>query len=141
MTTPTVKAPNSFVILAIAGAAPVPVPPPIPAVINTISQPSNALTKTSRFSSTAWLPTSALAPAPKPFVSSLPIWSLIWELFSSRSWASVLTAINSTLSNPDNIILFKALPPAPPTPTTAILAFCSDKLLGSNNILTPFVFI
>jgi hypothetical protein len=53
VTTPTVKAPHSFVILAIAGAAPVPVPPPIPAVINTISQPSRALTKTSRFSSTA----------------------------------------------------------------------------------------
>ena len=42
VTTPTVKAPRSFAIFATIGAAPVPVPPPIPAVMKTISAPSNA---------------------------------------------------------------------------------------------------
>ena len=36
LTTPTVKIPISFAICATIGAAPVPVPPPIPAVMNTI---------------------------------------------------------------------------------------------------------
>ena len=36
VTIPTVKISNSFAISAIIGAAPVPVPPPIPAVINNI---------------------------------------------------------------------------------------------------------
>ena len=39
VTTATVRAPVSFAISAIIGAAPVPVPPPIPAVINTMSDP------------------------------------------------------------------------------------------------------
>mmetsp|Transcript_1984 Transcript_1984/g.4085 ORF Transcript_1984/g.4085 Transcript_1984/m.4085 type:complete len:207 (+) Transcript_1984:1385-2005(+) len=39
VTTPTVKIPISFDRRATTGAAPVPVPPPIPAVINTISAP------------------------------------------------------------------------------------------------------
>ena len=53
VTIPTVRAPNSFEILAIAGAAPLPVPPPIPAVIKTMSEFSNVLVMTSLFSSTA----------------------------------------------------------------------------------------
>ena len=73
VTIPTVKAPISFDILAIAGAAPVPVPPPIPAVINIISAFFNSSTIISLFSSTAFLPISEFAPAPKPLVSSLPI--------------------------------------------------------------------
>ena len=36
VTIPTVKISNSLAISAIIGAAPVPVPPPIPAVINNI---------------------------------------------------------------------------------------------------------
>ena len=37
VTIPTVRAPASLASLAITGAAPVPVPPPIPAVIKTMS--------------------------------------------------------------------------------------------------------
>ena len=37
-TMPTVNAPSSLAILAMAGAQPVPVPPPIPAVIKTMSE-------------------------------------------------------------------------------------------------------
>ena len=73
MTTPTVNAPNSFAILATIGAAPVPVPPPIPEVTNTISAPSKAASILSFVSSAALRPTSGLAPAPNPFVSFSPI--------------------------------------------------------------------
>ena len=39
VTTPTVKIPCSLAALAITGAAPVPVPPPIPAAINAMWLP------------------------------------------------------------------------------------------------------
>ena len=39
VTTPTVSAPSSRAIRATTGAAPVPVPPPSPAVMNTMSEP------------------------------------------------------------------------------------------------------
>ena len=39
VTTPTVSAPQSRAICAMTGAAPVPVPPPMPAVTNTMSAP------------------------------------------------------------------------------------------------------
>ena len=41
VTTATVKIPSSRAICATIGAAPVPVPPPIPAVMNTMSAPSS----------------------------------------------------------------------------------------------------
>ncbi len=41
VTTPTVSAPVSLATSAITGAAPVPVPPPSPAAIKTISAPSS----------------------------------------------------------------------------------------------------
>jgi hypothetical protein len=42
VTTAIVRIPISFAISAMTGVAPVPVPPPIPAVINSISAPSIA---------------------------------------------------------------------------------------------------
>lgn len=41
VTTPMVRIPISFAVDATIGAAPVPVPPPIPAVTNTMSAPLN----------------------------------------------------------------------------------------------------
>ena len=41
VTTATVKAPTDLATLATIGEAPVPVPPPIPAAIKTMSEPSN----------------------------------------------------------------------------------------------------
>ena len=73
VTTPTVRIPISLEILATTGAAPVPVPPPIPQVTNTISEPFSAAAISSSFSSAAFSPTSGLAPAPSPFVSFSPI--------------------------------------------------------------------
>ena len=63
VTTPTVSAPISFfAISAITGAAPVPVPPPSPAVTNTMSAPFSASLMSSRDSAAAPKPTSGLAP-------------------------------------------------------------------------------
>ena len=64
VTTPTVRSPASFAISATMGAAPVPVPPPMPAVMNTISASSRALAICPRLSSADLRPTSGLEPAP-----------------------------------------------------------------------------
>ncbi len=53
VTTATVKIPISRATCATIGAAPVPVPPPIPAVINTISAPRNTSAMRSLSSSAA----------------------------------------------------------------------------------------
>ena len=73
VTTPTVSAPCSLAIRATTGVAPVPVPPPIPQVTNTISAPLSADWISSALSSAAFSPISGLAPAPRPFVSLSPI--------------------------------------------------------------------
>ncbi len=73
VTTPMVKIPNSLAVAATIGAAPVPVPPPIPAVTNTISAPFKTSAISARLSSAACVPISGLAPAPKPLVNFSPI--------------------------------------------------------------------
>ena len=72
VTTATVRAPRLLAIRAITGAAPVPEPPPIPAVIKTISAPVRASVKTSSLSSAALRPTSGCPPAPSPRVNLGP---------------------------------------------------------------------
>ena len=69
VTIPTVKQPISLAISATIGAAPVPVPPPIPAVIKTRSVFSKARAISSRDSSAAFCPIAGLPPAPKPRVN------------------------------------------------------------------------
>ena len=54
VTMPTVRAPDSLATSATIGAAPVPVPPPMPAVINTKSVPSRACCNSMRDSSAAF---------------------------------------------------------------------------------------
>ena len=80
------------------GAAPVPVPPPMPAVMNTMSVPCSCSTMRSRSSSAAWRPTSGFAPAPRPFVTFAPSWSVNFapEFFSAC--ASVFAQTKSTPS-------------------------------------------
>src|SRR5271170_2806755 len=70
--TATVRAPSSLARFATTGAAPLPVPPPRPAVTNTMSAPSRASRIFSVSSSAALRPTSGLAPAPSPLVSFAP---------------------------------------------------------------------
>ena len=53
VTTPMVSAPTLRAISAMTGAAPVPVPPPLPAVMNTMSAPESDASISSRWSSAA----------------------------------------------------------------------------------------
>ena len=78
VTMPTVSAPiSSRAISAMIGAAPVPVPPPSPAVTKTMSASASASRISARDSSAAWQPTSGFAPAPRPRVSSSPMWMVL----------------------------------------------------------------
>ena len=114
--------PRLRAISATTGAAPVPVPPPIPHVTNTMLASLMMSTISSLFSSTALAPISGFAPAPRPLVSFSPIWIFVVALLSERACLSVLIAISSTPSTFSSIILLTALLPAPPTPITRILA-------------------
>ena len=123
VTTATVRAPTSFMAMsATIGAAPVPVPPPSPAVMKTMSAPASASAMSSRDSSAALRPTSGFAPAPRPRVRSVPIWTLMSASEIASAWASVLMATNSTPRMPSSIMRLTALVPPPPTPTTLMTA-------------------
>ena len=76
VTTATVRMPRSFAILAMTGEAPVPVPPPMPAVIKSISVPlSSTLAAISSCDSRAALrPSTGSVPAPRPLE---PIWIFV----------------------------------------------------------------
>ena len=123
VTTATVSAPMSFMAMsATMGAAPVPVPPPSPAVMNTMSAPASASLMSSRLSSADLRPISGLAPAPRPRVMSVPMWTLMSASEMASAWASVLMATNSTPRMPSSIMRLTALVPPPPTPTTLMTA-------------------
>ena len=72
VTTPTVSTPRSRAARAITGAAPVPVPPPMPAVMKSMWQPSVSAMTSSSASSAAARPMSGSAPAPRPLVRLAP---------------------------------------------------------------------
>src|SRR5437762_8852792 len=133
---PMVRPPRSRATCEMIGAAPVPVPPPMPQVTNTRSALCRACSTSSRFSSMACRPISGRAPAPSPRVKRLPICTLTSALLLSSAWASVFTAMNSTPRTPSSIMRFSALPPPPPTPTTFIRAFC-DTVSSSSKIIAP----
>mmetsp|Transcript_15518 Transcript_15518/g.24120 ORF Transcript_15518/g.24120 Transcript_15518/m.24120 type:complete len:225 (-) Transcript_15518:581-1255(-) len=80
VTMPTVNAPLSFATSATTGAAPEPVPPPIPEVTKHISVPAIMLLKSFRLSSAANRPTSGLPPAPRPRVTVLPMFNVFAPL-------------------------------------------------------------
>ena len=122
VTTPTVRAPSSRAACATMGAAPVPVPPPMPAVTKTMSASPMASLIAPILSCAASRPTLGSAPAPSPLVSFSPIWSLISALERSRACASVLAQMKETPFRPAMIMFCTALPPPPPTPMTFIFA-------------------
>ena len=122
VTTPTVRAPKSLAIRAITGAAPVPDPPPIPAVIKTMSAPLIAAVNVSSLSSAALRPTSGRPPAPKPRVNFGPSWITVSAFVLLKACTSVFAAMNSTPETPSSIMRLIALPPPPPTPITLITA-------------------
>ena len=88
VTTATVRMPFSFAILAMIGAAPVPVPPPMPAVMKSMRVPVSMIF----FSISAWLSSAALrplmglVPAPRP----APIWIFTGTGLHSSACESVL---------------------------------------------------
>ena len=128
VTTATVSAPISLASEAITGAAPVPVPPPRPAVTNTMSAPSSASIILSESSSAARRPISGFAPAPSPLVSFTPSCSFTAAFELCSACTSVFAAINSTPSTCAAIMRFTALLPPPPTPITLIRA-CRGSVL------------
>ena len=135
VTIPIVRTPRSRAARAITGAAPVPVPPPIPAATNSICAPSICSKISSRLSSADCSPTSGRMPAPRPSVTPLPICTRRSAFESARACASVLATTNSTPSRPALIILLTAFPPAPPTPITTMrglssTAFGRERLIG-----------
>ena len=141
VTTPTVRAPiSSRAISATMGAAPVPVPPPSPAVTKTMSASASASRISARLSSAAWQPTWGLAPAPRPRVSSSPMWMVLSASDMRRAWRSVFTAMNSTPRTPASTMRFTAFVPPPPTPTTLMTAKCSEPGMFGISSSTPVAF-
>ena len=116
-----VKIPKSLAICATTGAAPVPVPPPIPAVINNISVLSRALVICSLTSNAAFSPIFGSAPHPSPFVVSTPNCNLFGTSLQLNTCKSVFINQKSTPASLAWNILFTAFPPPPPTPATFIL--------------------
>src|SRR6056297_2827702 len=136
VTTATVKAPISLAAWAMTGAAPVPVPPPMPAVMNTISHSPRVSLIRPILSWAASRPVSGLAPAPRPLVSFSPSWILYSALECFRACISVFAVMKVTPFMEEVIMLFTALPPPPPTPTTLIKAL-SSRSSSKKSILPP----
>ncbi len=122
VTTPMVNASISLAMRATTDEAPVPVPPPMPAVMNTMSEPCSTSYRSSVDSSAALRPISASPPTPNPRVSLSPMRTRVGASASMSAWASVLIATKSTPLNPSAIMRLTALVPPPPTPTTRICA-------------------
>mmetsp|Transcript_5480 Transcript_5480/g.10448 ORF Transcript_5480/g.10448 Transcript_5480/m.10448 type:complete len:283 (+) Transcript_5480:438-1286(+) len=122
VTIATVNAPLSLAISETTGAAPLPVPPPIPLVIKHKSVPATMAAISSRDSSAASLPTSGSPPAPRPRVTDDPILRTCAPLALERpsACASVFIAQNSTPLIRVSSIRSTALVPPPPTPRTLI---------------------
>src|SRR6202165_1149113 len=129
VTTPMVSAPASLASSATIAADPVPVPPPMPQVMNTMSESCTTAESSVRLSSAASRPRVQSPPAPSPRVIWLPIWTLTSAWQRSSACLSVLTAMNSTLSAFE-IMRLTAFPPPPPQPTTLIRARPSCNLLS-----------
>ena len=72
VTMPTVRMPSSRAARAITPAAPVPVPPPMPAAMKTMCEPTICARISSIASSAAASPISGFDPAPRPSVKLAP---------------------------------------------------------------------
>ena len=100
VTTATVSTLSSFATCANIGAAPVPVRPPIPAVINTISAPLISSLILSLSSRAASLPFSGKEPAPKPWVIFSPSISFVEPCILSKACLSVFAQMKCAPSIP-----------------------------------------
>ena len=118
VTTATVRMPRSLAILAMTGEAPVPVPPPMPAVMKTIlvSGVRSFSAMMSWDSMAAFRPSVGFVPAPRPS----PSWILIGTLLFSRACRSVLQTMKLQPWTFWLYMYVTALQPPPPTPMTLI---------------------
>ena len=135
VTTPTVRMPMSRAALAMTGAAPVPVPPPMPAAMKHMCAPSSRLARSSIVSSAAARPISGREPAPNPCVIFAPSWMRCGAIDDFSACASVFATRKSTPCTSARIMLAMALPPAPPTPITAIRGVSSSTSGVMNSML------
>ena len=120
VTTATVRAPSSWATLARTGAAPLPVPPPMPAVRKIMSIPRTISRKSSSDSSADCRPNSGFPPTPNPLLTLSPIRTRVSAWQRASAWASVFIPTNSTPEIRASTMRSTALQPAPPTPTTLI---------------------
>ena len=139
VTTATVRMPSCFAMSAMIGAAPVPVPPPMPAVMNSMSEPAISSPMRSRSSIAASRPISGFAPAPRPRVSAVPSWSCVRAFERLSACASVLAQMKSTPESPLMIMCSTALPPQPPTPMTLMIAPSCEAWSMISNMGLPFL--
>ncbi len=119
-TIPTTIAPSSLAIFETTGAAPVPVPPPIPAVTNTRSASPRTSLIVPCAISVARSPILGSPPAPRPLVSDLPTRILVSASIILRCCLSVLIATVSAPLTPRLYSRLTVLFPAPPAPTMTI---------------------
>ncbi len=121
VTMPTVSRPRSRAMRATTGAAPVPVPPPIEAVMNTMSVSSvKRRSMSAALSSAAWKAFSGMFPAPRPLVTVGPMRTLVGTGERRRACWSVFITTNDTHWIFCLNMWLTALLPPPPTPITII---------------------
>ena len=121
VTTPTVSMPRSRAMRAMTGAAPVPVPPPMPAVMNTMWAPSRCSMISSGASSAAARPTSGLRAGAEALGEvraelDAALGARVHQLPARRCWRRRIPRPAGSSA----IMLLTALVPPPPTPITVI---------------------
>mmetsp|Transcript_18463 Transcript_18463/g.42352 ORF Transcript_18463/g.42352 Transcript_18463/m.42352 type:complete len:265 (+) Transcript_18463:815-1609(+) len=126
VTMPTVRQPAVLASSATTGAAPEPVPPPMPAVTNTMSTPSTRSSMSAAASIADARPTAGMPPAPSPRAWFFPSWIVESAAEAERAWMSVLHAtysrkVDRSTPGPSCTIRLIVLPPPPPTPITLIV--------------------
>eukprot|EP00967_Tisochrysis_lutea_P017819 scaffold20180_cov28-Tisochrysis_lutea.AAC.1 len=125
VTMPTVRQPHCLASSAMTGAAPEPVPPPIPAVTKTMSVPAMMASMSAAASIAAARPTAGTPPAPSPRAWFCPSCTVRSASEAESAWMSVLHAtysrnVERSTPGPSCTILLMVLPPPPPTPITLI---------------------
>ena len=141
VTIPTVRMPRDRASRAMMGEAPVPVPPPMPAVINTMRVlSSKVFLISSRLASASSRPFSGFPPAPSPG----PNCRRSGTGEDSNALRSVLQTRKLTSWIPSRYILATALPPPPPTPMTlmiegslAFFRFTISPSFGCSSVNSP----
>ena len=116
--TPIVSMPIFFATPATTGAEPVPVPPPIDAVTNTIFVPSlKRCSMSAIFFSASERPTSGFPPAPRPSPNII----FVGTGEGASDFESVLHTASETPLISSSYMFRTALQPPPPTPITLII--------------------